>query len=231
MDIVIKFFVSLLIASGLIFIFNSSKSLFDHKDIESLNLKGVNKLMIVAHPDDETIWGGSRLIEDDYLVVCITCGNNKIRSKELKKAMQISNNPYIMLGYPDTVKGVRSDWKKEYDQIKKDLRKIINYKNWDLIVTHNPEGEYGHEHHKMTNEIVTELCSDKDKLYYFGKYYRPSIMKRVKNNLKKIDSKVLETKLEMIKVYKSQSFIAERFGHMFEYENWIKATEWNDFVV
>ena len=29
-------------------------------------------LMIVAHPDDETIWGGSHLLKGHYLVVCLT---------------------------------------------------------------------------------------------------------------------------------------------------------------
>ena len=36
-------------------------------------------LMIVAHPDDETIWGGSHLINGNYTVLCITNGNNKKR--------------------------------------------------------------------------------------------------------------------------------------------------------
>ena len=38
-------------------------------------------LMIVAHPDDETIWGGSHLINGNYTVLCITNGNNKKRKK------------------------------------------------------------------------------------------------------------------------------------------------------
>ena len=37
-------------------------------------------LMIVAHPDDETIWGGSHLINGNYTVLCITNGNNKKRN-------------------------------------------------------------------------------------------------------------------------------------------------------
>ena len=46
------------------------------------SLSGVNKLMVVAHPDDELLWGGLHLIDDDYLVVCITCGPNKVRVNE-----------------------------------------------------------------------------------------------------------------------------------------------------
>lgn len=37
--------------------------------------------MFVAHPDDETIWGGSHLLKKHYLVVCLTNGNNKTRKR------------------------------------------------------------------------------------------------------------------------------------------------------
>ena len=58
---------------------NSPKKIEVEKQLKDLNLSKVNKLMIVAHPDDETIWGGNHLLKSNYLVVCITCGNNKIR--------------------------------------------------------------------------------------------------------------------------------------------------------
>lgn len=58
-----------------------------------IHAKEPESLMIVAHPDDETIWGGSHLINGNYTVLCITNGNNKKRKKEfmnvIKKAHQI----------------------------------------------------------------------------------------------------------------------------------------------
>ena len=39
--------------------------------IEKINLTNVNKLMIVSHPGDESVWGGVHLLTDNYLVVCI----------------------------------------------------------------------------------------------------------------------------------------------------------------
>ena len=41
--------------------------------------------MIVAHPDDEMLWGGAHLLNGNYLVVCITCGRSKTRDKEFKE--------------------------------------------------------------------------------------------------------------------------------------------------
>jgi hypothetical protein len=69
--------------------------------VKADSLERSDKLMIVAHPDDEMIWGGSHLIDDDYQVVCITCGKSPIRNKEFKEAIGETNDKFIMLGYPD----------------------------------------------------------------------------------------------------------------------------------
>ena len=37
-------------------------------DLDALELDGYDKVMFVAHPDDDLLWGGRHLIEDDYLV-------------------------------------------------------------------------------------------------------------------------------------------------------------------
>lgn len=62
-------------------------------------------LMIVAHPDDETIWGGSHLINGNYTVLCITNGNNKKRKKEFMKVMEKTHSKGIILSFPDKTKG------------------------------------------------------------------------------------------------------------------------------
>ena len=51
------------------FLIDDSKCLHQ-KDFDQIDYKESQKLMIVAHPDDETIWGGSHLLEGNYLVVC-----------------------------------------------------------------------------------------------------------------------------------------------------------------
>lgn len=32
----------------------------------------------------------------------------------------------------------------------------MKYKHWGMVATHNPDGEYGHIHHKMTSRLMTE---------------------------------------------------------------------------
>ena len=195
------------------------------KGYSNLDLSKVSKLMIVAHPDDEILWGGAHLIEDDYLVVCITCGKSKTRREEFIEVMDKTNDQYLMLGHSDKVFGKRSSWKYEYKQIYNELSNIIKMKNWDIIVTHNVNGEYGHIHHKTTNRIVTEIV-DKNglssNLYLFGKYYTKTKIKNVEENLTRINDELLSKKIILINIYKSQDFIKRMFGHMNPYENWEK---------
>lgn len=187
-----------------------------------------DKLMIVAHPDDETLWGGAHLSEHGYLVVCITNGNNEVRSKEFKKAVDYLGNEGIILSYPDLTNGKKDDWDHVYNQIKKDMEKVISAKDWSVIATHNPSGEYGHIHHKMTDEIVTNLCIKHeitDKLYYFGKYYSKKKIDQASKNLKKISDEQLQKKEEALKFYESQKKAKSMFCHMNPYEEWQKYTD------
>ena len=65
-----------------------------------LDPTGITHLMIVAHPDDETLWGGAHIADGGYLVVCITNGYNATRSAEFQVVTQTSKNEAI-LSYPD----------------------------------------------------------------------------------------------------------------------------------
>ena len=193
------------------------------KKIEHVDIRNVNKVMIVAHPDDDFIFGGSHLLEEDYLVVCITCGASRKRVLEFVKAMLKTEDVYLMLGYPDKTKGQRDDWSQVYRLLYEDLKHILTYKDWEEIVTHNPDGEYGHIHHKMTSEIVTSLAA-KEKLFYFGKYYKK---KEVPSTLKTIGEENRKKKQEeLIPIYASQKATMKKLEHMFAYENWVKYEDW-----
>lgn len=194
-------------------------------DILKANFTNADKLMIVAHPDDESIWGGGHLSEGGYLVVCITNGRNEERRNEFLKAVKASGNAPLILDYPDKVNGKRDDWGEVNDHIQNDVGLLTGYKKWKQIVTHNPEGEYGHIHHRMLNVIVTNSCEENgmaDKLWYFGEYYTKSKLPDVKADLPEISAEALELKNTLMECYKSQSKCVDRFRHMAPYENWKK---------
>lgn len=188
--------------------------------LDKLSLDGYDNLMITAHPDDETIWGGGHLVKDRYLVVCLTHASDPVRSKEFEKAMKGSNSKYIMLDYPDKVFNRRSNWEYIKSDIEQDIRILLQYKNWETVVTHNKDGEYGHQHHKSLHKYVTNVYENEKKdikLFYFGKYYSASNIGEEK--AEKMSDTLLNTKKKILKVYKSQSFIDKKFGQMYPYED------------
>ena len=194
-------------------------------EINRIDLNKYKKLMIVAHPDDDMIWGGAHLIQDDYVVVCITCGTNEVRLEEFKSVMKATGDSYIALGYPDKTDGKRNEWITFYDEIKKDIDMILKSNNWDLVVTHNEKGEYGHIQHIKTNKIVTEAYNSnnyKFDLYFFGTYYSKKNIVSVEDELISISKPLLERKEEVLKLYESQSKVVKNLSHMNKYEMWQK---------
>lgn len=217
----------LIITIGAVIWHNKNTGIKIDKDFSKIDLSNVTNVMFVAHPDDDALWGGKHLVEngDKYLVVCITCGVVKQRADEFESAMNKTNSKYIMLGWPDKTNGEKDNWDSSYDGITKDVQDILALKDWKLIVTHNPDGEYGHIHHKMTNAIVTDNAK-KEKLMYFGKYHKKADMEKYQSSMIPMDADSLEKKEDLISVYKSQDFVFDMFGHMNVYENWLSYEEW-----
>lgn len=208
---------------------NAKTNRIEHQDIfDQIDLSDYQNIMIVAHPDDETIWGGMHLLKDKYFVVCLTNGNNDIRSKEFFDVMDKTPGQGIMLNYPDKTNGKRDDWKSSYSKIEDDLNYLLSLKSFKTIVTHNPKGEYGHQHHKMTSAIVTSIAKDlnvTDNLNYFGRYYRKT--NPILPMEYTYDEDSLKQKLELTKNYSSQMKVCQNLGHMFPYENWISYANWH----
>lgn len=205
------------------------KKAYDVDTLTSEQIKAVadnkkaTKLMIVAHPDDDVIWGGGHLMDGDYFVVCITNGRNDTRKPEFEKMLEQSGNSGYILEYPDKVAGERDNWEKVWDKIKSDIDRLMTCKDWELIVTHNKDGEYGHQHHKYTHSIVTELY-DKNKLseplYCFGTYHSAKKLPDYESEMTKMSDKQIEYKNELVKVYESQSNTVGKLWHMAPYEMW-----------
>ena len=122
--------------------------LINNNTLNIYNASEYENIMIVAHPDDETLWGGVNLLKDSYFVVCLTNGYNSIRAKEFKELLKFTKNGGIILNYPDVQDKIRDDWSEVKIGILKDLTTIINYKYWKKIVTYGYDGTYGHIQHQ-----------------------------------------------------------------------------------
>lgn len=121
-------------------------------------------LILVAHPDDETIFcGGTMLCNPywDWTVVCMTYEYGSVRINQFQKAMEhfkllgVDISAYLTLEQPNNPKILTQELKAAWND------KIINLNmNPDLVFTHNTEGEYGHPYHKQLNVIVQNHFSN-----------------------------------------------------------------------
>ena len=204
----------------------SNNGLINNYTLFKYNASLYNKVMIVAHPDDEILWGGANLIRDNYFVVCITNGYNLARANDFREILKFTNNSGIILNYPDIQDNIIDDWSEIENGILKDLSTILNYKNWDKIVTHGPDGTTGHYHHKKLNQYVTEITKKYNiykNLYYFQKFYKKG---QIPNYLPRINDSELEYKRKEVEIYKSvKHTIYQLWFHMLPFENFIHASK------
>ena len=147
-----------------------------------------SQLMIIAHPDDETIFGFSELDGDtDWKIVCVS-GDN--REDDFHKAMEFYGirdyetwdfNSSVMEAFPS-------------DSLDKKIEHLINSQQWKKVVTHGPCGEYGHIQHKNVFDSVKKYC---DNFYIFCK--SPAALEPEK----------LQRKHEALKIYSSEDIIPQ----------------------
>jgi len=116
-----------------------------------------DKLLIVAHPDDEILWGGGNLLaQSGWFVLCSTHLNDPVRSKEFYNTMSYCNvNQYVMCDVEDTYTDDPLEADRLYDGSSFDKAlKNLSHKPWKLVLSHNESGEYGHEHHRKVHRMV-----------------------------------------------------------------------------
>ena len=147
-----------------------------------------NKLMVVAHPDDEVLFGGAQLIlSDRWKVVCVTNGDNPIRRSEFESVMRVTNSVFEIWSYYDSQYTPLDE-----ESLKPRLKQLVVGQNWHKVVTHNLMGEYGHLHHIQVHcllKAITPIWS----FNFDSSQYLPET--------------VWCKKLELISMYKSQHLV------------------------
>ena len=116
--------------------------------------------MIVAHPDDETIFGGGFLQENPGThVICMTNRTDRIRSIEFHRAMKLLDCVYSIFDLYDD-----ANIDLPFNQVRARISSIVPA--GAKIVTHAASGEYGHRHHLNIHAAVLSITDD---FYVFGK--------------------------------------------------------------
>lgn len=113
--------------------------------------------VIVAHPDDETLWAGGTLLSNPSwkcFIVCLCRGSDNDRAPRFFKTLQILGSEGIMGDLDDGPE------QKPLDEIELEhtILKLLPPVHFDLIISHNPRGEYTrHVRHEETGKAVIKL--------------------------------------------------------------------------
>jgi LmbE family N-acetylglucosaminyl deacetylase len=123
-------------------------------------------LMIVAHPDDEILFGFHDIYHNNVDIICMTNGNNNIRREEfntcIRKINELKDTASSkikgkILSLNDSVKDTWENYKT--DEIIGFMKPFIK-KKYNKIITHDEKGEYGNLQHMKVNKICKELSKE-----------------------------------------------------------------------
>lgn len=179
--------------------------------------KTKNVAIIVAHPDDETLWVGGTILSHPTwkpFIVCLCRGSDTDRAPKFYKALKVLRAEGVMGDLDDGLDQIPLD-EKEVEQL---IMNLLPSKHYDLIISHNLTGEYSkHLRHEETSKAVISLWhADKisaDELWTFAyedgnKEYYPKPIQNA--NIYHVLTKRIW--------FRKYSIITETYG--FEKESW-----------
>jgi LmbE family N-acetylglucosaminyl deacetylase len=116
--------------------------------------------VIVAHPDDETLWSGGLILAHPdwaWTIVTLSRANDPDRAPRFFRVLQYLGAAGAMGDLDDGPEQLPLDQSLIQDTI----LSLLPTAHFDLIVTHGPRGEYTrHRRHEETCRAVIELWQD-----------------------------------------------------------------------
>ncbi len=144
--------------------------------------KSKSVAVIVAHPDDETLWAGGTILSHPSwhcFIVSLCRGTDRDRAPKFFKTLKYLGAEGIM--------GDINDGPEQYpvdeNELKHSILNLLPTRHYDLIISHSPDGEYTrHLRHEETGKAVIKLWQSgkisADEIWIFayedgGKSYFP----------------------------------------------------------
>jgi len=113
-------------------------------------------LLMVAHPDDCVIFGYPFYAihkKFQWKICYLTYKSWDLRAQEMQKFWSKRNVETEFLGFLDDYRFVQKGI-TGFDNNKAKDKILESIQGYDLIVTHNQDGEYGHLHHIFVHDVV-----------------------------------------------------------------------------
>jgi hypothetical protein len=113
-------------------------------------------LCLVAHPDDCVIFAYSYIHnhpELNWTIAYLTYTAQEPRGQELAAFWQRRSIPCVFLGYVDDYRDIEN-CKISFDTVAARTDLVALAAQYDLVLTHDADGDYGHLHHVFVHDCV-----------------------------------------------------------------------------
>lgn len=98
-------------------------------------------VVIVAHPDDETLWAGGTILSHPSwkcFIVCLCRGRDPERALKFYQALKVLKSEGVLGELDDGTDQMLLDDR----EVERTILDLLPSKHYDLIITHNPSREY-----------------------------------------------------------------------------------------
>lgn len=183
--------------------------------MEKLKLEANKRaLVIVAHPDDETIWLGGTIMKHSqarWTIFSLCRASDRDRAPKFGRVCRLYGAENIITDLEDEG---RLSVKQTVPMIKKLIKKKIGSRQFDYLFTHGANGEYGHPRHKGVHQAVKDLIDKKTlqpkTVFYFN--YKKSSHKKFAPLVARKNSDFL-LRLTDQELAKKKRIVAKMYGY------------------